>query len=64
MSLAQRTQSTDFAPEMCERVLATARATLQGRDRTESPFGAEQLPPPDANAADRLAAFFGRLVRL
>jgi uncharacterized protein (TIGR03086 family) len=55
-------QSTDFAPEMCERLLATARADIEGLDRTESPFGAEQLPPSAASAADRLAAFFGRSV--
>jgi uncharacterized protein (TIGR03086 family) len=55
-------QSTDFAPEMCERVLVAARASIQGLDRRGSPFGAEQLPPPGATAADRLAAFFGRAV--
>jgi uncharacterized protein (TIGR03086 family) len=55
-------QSTDFAPELCERVLVTARASIQGLDRSGSPFGAEQLPPPGATAADRLAAFFGRAV--
>jgi len=53
-------QSTDFAPEMCDRLLATARAMSEGLDRTGSPFAAEQAPRLGASAADRLAAFFGR----
>jgi uncharacterized protein (TIGR03086 family) len=55
-------QSTDFLPELCERLLAIARSDMEGRDRTASPFTDEQLPPAGASAADRLAAFFGRSV--
>jgi uncharacterized protein (TIGR03086 family) len=59
--VAQATsQSTDFAPETCERVLVIARASVHGLDRTQGPFGAEQPSPPGASSADRLAAFFGR----
>ena len=53
---------TDFVPELCERLEAVARAEIEGRDRTGSPFDAEQPAPPAASAADRLAAFFGRSI--
>jgi uncharacterized protein (TIGR03086 family) len=55
-------QPTDFAPELCERSHAMARVKLEGRDRTESPFGPEQPPLAGASTADRLAAYFGRSV--
>jgi uncharacterized protein (TIGR03086 family) len=55
-------QPTDFVPELCERLERVARANIEGLDRSASPFGAEQDPPPSASAADRLAAFFGRSV--
>jgi uncharacterized protein (TIGR03086 family) len=53
-------QSTDFAPEVYERVLVIVRARMQGLDRARGPFGAEQPSRPGASAADRLAAFLGR----
>ncbi|HEY5076281.1 MAG TPA: TIGR03086 family metal-binding protein [Acidimicrobiia bacterium] len=56
----ETSQSTDFAPEVCERVLVIARARMQGLDRAQGPFGAEQPSGPGASAADRLAAFLGR----
>jgi uncharacterized protein (TIGR03086 family) len=55
-------QATDFLPELCERLAVMARADMEGRDRTASPFAAERPPPTGASAADRLAAFFGRSV--
>jgi uncharacterized protein (TIGR03086 family) len=55
-------QPTDIVPELCERLERVARANIEGLDRSASPFGAEQVPPPGASAADRLAAFFGRSV--
>jgi len=55
-------QSTDFVPELCERLERVGRANIEGLDRSASPFGGEQAAPPSASAADRLAAFFGRSV--
>ena len=55
-------QSTDFAPTLCDRLLATARAQSEGFERAGSPFSAERRSPVGASAADRLAAFFGRSV--
>ena len=52
-------QSTDFAPELNEAALATARRMMT-LDRAGSPFAPEQPVAADAPAADRLAAFLGR----
>jgi uncharacterized protein (TIGR03086 family) len=49
---------TDFDPELAEELLVTGRKLMEGRPRTV--FGEEQPAPPDATAADRLAAFYGR----
>lgn len=54
-------QSTDLDPELAQWALATLRAVLPA-DRQGSPFGDEQPAPADATAADRLAAFAGRVV--
>jgi uncharacterized protein (TIGR03086 family) len=49
---------TDFDPELAAELLASGRKLMQGRPRVA--FGEEQPAPPDATAADRLAAFYGR----
>lgn len=54
-------QSTDFDPELAEQVLRSVRPAFPA-DRGGSPFRPEQPAPPDASAADRLAAFAGRAV--
>ncbi len=57
-------QSTDLDPEVATQLLEGARAFIQpafrGED-TKSPFGMEQQPPANATAADKLAAFLGRI---
>src|ERR1700686_3096294 len=56
-------QGTDLAPIAAEHLLEVARATMGEEGRTESSnFRAVQPCPPDATAADRLAAFLGRSV--
>ncbi len=52
-------QPTDFEPEAAEWALETIRPMMPA-DRTDTPFDAEQPCPPEATAADRLAAFAGR----
>jgi uncharacterized protein (TIGR03086 family) len=55
-------QSTDLDPELADwglRALRNALPTV----RDGSPFGTEQPAPPDATAADRLAAYAGRAVQ-
>jgi uncharacterized protein (TIGR03086 family) len=54
-------QSTDLDPDLAGSRLAALRAALPA-DRSRSPFGAEQPTPAGATAADRLAAFAGRVV--
>jgi uncharacterized protein (TIGR03086 family) len=56
-------QGTDLAPIAAEHLLEVARAMMGEEGRTESSnFRAVQTCPPDAPAADRLAAFLGRSV--
>ena len=57
-------QGTDLAPELAEALLAQSRASIQEafRGPEGAPFGAEQVAPDGASAADRLAAFLGRTV--
>lgn len=52
--------STDVAPDLARRVLASWRAFLDGRPRDGGPFGAERPAPAGATEADRLAAYLGR----
>jgi uncharacterized protein (TIGR03086 family) len=57
-------QSTDLDPEVATQLLEGARAFIQPAFRGEdgkAPFGPEQQPPPNATAADKLAAFLGRV---
>ncbi|WP_203918399.1 TIGR03086 family metal-binding protein [Rugosimonospora africana] len=54
-------QSTDLDPGLSGQILAVFHGVLPA-DREGSPFGAEQPAPPDATAADRLAAYAGRTV--
>jgi uncharacterized protein (TIGR03086 family) len=54
-------QSTDLDPELSEQILGAFRGVLPAV-REGSPFGPEQPAPPDATAADRLAAYAGRAV--
>lgn len=56
-------QSTDLAPDLAERALAMWHSRMAAMPRAGSPFGPEQPAPPDATAADRLAAFLGRTVQ-
>lgn len=51
-------QPTDFDPELCESMLDSWRR-MPAFPRN-GPIGPAQPAPPDASAADRLAAFFGR----
>lgn len=54
-------QSTDLAPELAEQALTQWRAHLgEGPRPDDGPFAAAQPPPPNATAADRLAAYLGR----
>jgi len=55
-------QSTDLEPEIAKEALEMWRARLGDKPRTGMPFGPEREAPPDATAADRLAAFLGREV--
>lgn len=55
-------QSTDLAPELAKEALELWQSRLGGKPRGELPFGPEREAPPDATAADRLAAFLGREV--
>ncbi len=56
-------QPTDLDPELSEACLATARERLQPSMRGPGRFfGPERQCPPGRSAADRLAAFMGRLV--
>jgi uncharacterized protein (TIGR03086 family) len=54
-------QSTDLDPEVAGWALGSLRQAFAG-GRGERPFGPEQPAPPDATAADRLAAYAGRIV--
>jgi uncharacterized protein (TIGR03086 family) len=55
--------STDLDPALAEALLEHARRLMEGRPRgTDLAFGEEQFAPPNATAADRLAAFYGRRV--
>ncbi len=59
-------QSTDLDPELADALLVIAKTTIQegfrGDEAAGAPFGAEQPVSADATAADRLAAFLGRVV--
>jgi uncharacterized protein (TIGR03086 family) len=56
-------QDTDLAPEAAARLLDVAQAMMGAEGRSEDGnFRAVQPCPPDASAADRLAAFLGRRV--
>jgi uncharacterized protein (TIGR03086 family) len=55
-------QSTDFASDLNQTALDMARASMQGRERPAGVIGPEQQAPDGASAADRLAAFLGRVV--
>jgi uncharacterized protein (TIGR03086 family) len=55
-------QSTDLAPDLAESALAMWQARLGDKPREGSPFGPARPAPPGATAADRLAAFLGRVV--
>ncbi len=58
-------QDTDLDPELAEALLTQSRRMIQPGFRGEdgqAPFMAEQECPDGASAADRLAAFLGRVV--
>lgn len=55
-------QPTDFAPDLNEAALTMSRASMQGRERPAGVIGPEQQAPAGASAADKLAAFLGRVV--
>ncbi|MEU8004723.1 TIGR03086 family metal-binding protein [Catellatospora sp. NPDC049111] len=52
--------STDVAPGLAPRVLASWRSFLDGLPRDGEPFGPERPAPASATEADRLAAYLGR----
>jgi uncharacterized protein (TIGR03086 family) len=52
-------RSTDLDPELAARLLEAGRPLIEQFGRGTA-FGPEQPAPPDASAADRLAAFYGR----
>jgi uncharacterized protein (TIGR03086 family) len=57
-------QSSDLDPEVATQLLEGARVAIQPAFRGEdgkAPFGLEQQPPANATAADKLAAFLGRI---
>jgi uncharacterized protein (TIGR03086 family) len=55
-------QSTDIDPDLAESALAQWQARMADRPRPEGgPFGVEQPTSPGATAADRLAAYLGRV---
>src|SRR5437879_4372525 len=54
-------QSTDIEPELAEQALADWHERFGTGPRPPGgPFAPEKPAPPDASAADRLAAFLGR----
>lgn len=53
-------QQVDFDPDVTEVANATAQMMPADQVRVDGVFGAEGSCPPDASAADRLAAFLGR----
>jgi uncharacterized protein (TIGR03086 family) len=55
-------QSTDLDPELAEAALASFQAAPFLPRGEGKPFGEAKPAPPDATAADRLAAFLGREV--
>ncbi len=57
-------QATDLAPGMAEALMGPAVAHMAHAPRGDepAPYGPEQAAPDDASAADRLAAFLGRVV--
>lgn len=52
--------STDVAPQLAPRALASWRSFLDGATRDGGPFGPERPAPSGATEADRLAAYLGR----
>jgi uncharacterized protein (TIGR03086 family) len=56
-------QSTDIAPDVAEQAIDAARMFYVDVPRSEQTFLPETQPPEDATAADRLAAFMGRMIR-
>ncbi len=57
-------QNTDLAPEFAAALMGPAVAHMAHAPRGEepAPYGPEQTAPAGASAADRLAAFLGRVV--
>ena len=59
-------QPTDLDGSLAEELLAGSQASMndafRGPDGSGKPWGPEQQPPASATAADRLAAFLGRVV--
>ena len=56
-------QRTDLAPDVAEDTLLVARSWYRDQPRGQgNAFGPEQRVPTDASAADRLAAYLGRVV--
>ena len=56
-------QDTDLAPDAAVHLLEVAQTMMSDDSRGENAnFGSMQPCPPDAPAADRLAAFLGRRV--
>jgi uncharacterized protein (TIGR03086 family) len=56
--------STELDPELAHQLLPPVVAWIQPANRgadTEMPFGPVRTAPADATAADRLAAFLGRI---
>jgi len=53
-------QQIDFDADVTEAASATAQVMPAEQVRVAGVFGAEGYCPPDASAADRLAAFLGR----
>jgi uncharacterized protein (TIGR03086 family) len=53
-------QQPDFPGDLAEGTLEAMRQRLEGRPRSQTPFGEEQPAPADAPAIDRLAAYTGR----
>lgn len=55
-------QSRNLAPDAAARALPAARAFYGAVPRGGTTYADEQIVPPDATAADRLAAYLGRTV--
>jgi uncharacterized protein (TIGR03086 family) len=55
-------QPTDYDSELNETVIAHYKNRLDGADRTGMPVAQEQPVPDGATAADRLAAYLGRVL--